>query len=399
MHFVSMGGTPDTDPPAPDPMTFASAPAATGSSSITMTATAATDASGVEYYFTETSGNPGGSDSGWQDSPDYTDTGLTPETQYSYTVTARDKSSNQNTTAPSAAASSTTDTATNATDYASSEVPVAGSVMGSIAATQASDNNYQAVTEAESGGKPANRHSYLEHKWLFNVTGGTTVTFHVEAYHSSNSEGDDFTFAYSTTGPDGAYTNMVAVTKTGDDDTTQAFVLPPGVSGQVHVRVVDTDRGQGNRNLDTIYIDEMYFASEVGVAGLIAPSDSDLWALDYPGVDLNDAHADLDGDGLNDGDEYAWGLDPTASSSANPIQVALSQSTGTLVYTRRNPILSNYSFRYECSTTLTPDRWTSFTPVSETVQGGEPVETVTITLSHELLTSPSLFVRVVATRN
>jgi hypothetical protein len=73
-----------------------------------MTATTATDASGVEYYFTETSGNPGGDDSGWQDSPTYVDTGFLPGTQYTYTVTARDKSANQNTTAPSVAASPTT---------------------------------------------------------------------------------------------------------------------------------------------------------------------------------------------------------------------------------------------------------------------------------------------------
>ena len=77
-------------------------------SSISMTATTATDSSGVEYYFTETSGNPGGSDSGWQNSPTYTDTGLQAGTQYTYTVMARDKSSNQNTTAPSSSASATT---------------------------------------------------------------------------------------------------------------------------------------------------------------------------------------------------------------------------------------------------------------------------------------------------
>jgi hypothetical protein len=62
----------------------------------------------VEYYFTEISGNPGGDESGWQDSPVYTDTGLQAGTQYAYTVVARDKSTNQNTTDPSASASATT---------------------------------------------------------------------------------------------------------------------------------------------------------------------------------------------------------------------------------------------------------------------------------------------------
>ena len=42
----------ENDSPPPDPMTFASLPAAMGHSSIEMTAT---DESGVEYYFTCTS--------------------------------------------------------------------------------------------------------------------------------------------------------------------------------------------------------------------------------------------------------------------------------------------------------------------------------------------------------
>ena len=69
----------DNVAPTPNPMTWASAPAAVSSSSITMTATTASDPSGVEYFFDETSGNPGGSDSGWQDSATYTDTGLNAE--------------------------------------------------------------------------------------------------------------------------------------------------------------------------------------------------------------------------------------------------------------------------------------------------------------------------------
>jgi len=97
---------PDTTPPSPDPMTFASLPAATGSSSIEMTATTATDESGVEYYFTCASG--GGNDSGWQDETYYEDSGLNPETQYCYTVKARDKSINQNETLASGSECATT---------------------------------------------------------------------------------------------------------------------------------------------------------------------------------------------------------------------------------------------------------------------------------------------------
>jgi len=98
----------DLTPPNPDPMTWAEggAPQATGSSSIAMVATTATDDSGVEYYFACIAG--GGNDSGWQDSATYEDTGLSPNTEYTYTVEARDKSPSQNPTAVSSAASATT---------------------------------------------------------------------------------------------------------------------------------------------------------------------------------------------------------------------------------------------------------------------------------------------------
>jgi len=86
---------PDFDPPTPNPATWASVPTADSSLAISMTATTGSDASGpVEYYFDETSGNAGGSDSGWQTSSSYTDTGLIADTQYTYRVQMRDSLSN-----------------------------------------------------------------------------------------------------------------------------------------------------------------------------------------------------------------------------------------------------------------------------------------------------------------
>ena len=105
--------TSDTTPPIPDPMTFASAPAAVDAASITMTATTAGDISAVQYFFDETSGTVGGSDSGWQDLAVYVDTGLSGSTQYTYRVKARDNSLNE--TAYSSTASATTSSATGGT--------------------------------------------------------------------------------------------------------------------------------------------------------------------------------------------------------------------------------------------------------------------------------------------
>jgi hypothetical protein len=108
IHFdnVRIAPASDSAAPTPDPMTFATAPHAISTDSVNMMATTAYDPSGVEYYFTCTAG--GGNDSGWQNNTTYEDTGLTPDTQYTYTVTARDKSIAQNTTAASTGASVTT---------------------------------------------------------------------------------------------------------------------------------------------------------------------------------------------------------------------------------------------------------------------------------------------------
>lgn len=97
--------TVDKQTPTPDPMSWEDEPYAISFTAITMAATSASDpeGNGVRYYFEETSGNPGGNDSGWQDSSAYTDYDLLPNTTYAYTVKARDKSLNAelNVTAPS----------------------------------------------------------------------------------------------------------------------------------------------------------------------------------------------------------------------------------------------------------------------------------------------------------
>ncbi len=99
---------PDTTPPTPDPMTWASYPTATGSGTITMTATTATDTDSppVQYYFECTT--DGSKTSGWQISPTYVASGLTPSTLYSFRVQARDSYSTPNVTGWSSTESATT---------------------------------------------------------------------------------------------------------------------------------------------------------------------------------------------------------------------------------------------------------------------------------------------------
>jgi hypothetical protein len=79
-----------------------------------MTATTGSDATGpVQYFFDETSGNPGGTDSGWVTNPVYNDTGLSASTQYTYTVQMRDSvSPTPNVGTASSPASATTPAST-----------------------------------------------------------------------------------------------------------------------------------------------------------------------------------------------------------------------------------------------------------------------------------------------
>lgn len=97
----------DTTPPAPNPMTWASAPAAQSASSITMTATTASDPSGgVQYQFQCIAGGTGCTTSAWQSSSNYLATGLVAATGYTFQVFARDALGN--TTVASSPASATT---------------------------------------------------------------------------------------------------------------------------------------------------------------------------------------------------------------------------------------------------------------------------------------------------
>lgn len=138
---------PDATPPSPDPMTWATAPYAASTSSISMAASTATDliSPPVYYYVQETSGNPGGSSSGWVASTGYTDSMLQANTRYAYRVKARDSYSVPNETAYSAAVAvySLMPTPTGAAAMTVAATEVGLSAMGS----------FPNLSEAQSGVK------------------------------------------------------------------------------------------------------------------------------------------------------------------------------------------------------------------------------------------------------
>jgi serine protease AprX len=138
----------DTAPPTPSPMTWATAPYETSTSSISMVATTASDPNGpVEYYFFSYTGNH----SGWQSSPSYTDSGLAANTRYDYFVRARD------------AAGNTTLWSAVSYDYTDIETP-SGVTFGSYGST---------YINARSTNTPSNLASDSSGLIIYNVTAGT----------------------------------------------------------------------------------------------------------------------------------------------------------------------------------------------------------------------------------
>jgi beta-lactam-binding protein with PASTA domain len=283
-------------------------------------------------------------------------------------------------------------------DYAHSDIPVSGTVGGTYENTLAGDDIYQTLAEMESDGEPAQtRFSHLEHRWTFNITGGEMVTFLVEAHHNINNESDDFLFSYSTSGGSGPWHDMFMVTKISDNDTLQSFVMPSGTSGEVHVRLLDTNRSAGRTALDTLYIDQMFFLTENDGQGGPSVPDEVVWAEAYDGADLGDLSADLDSDGLSNGEERIWGLDPTRGSSCNAIQTPLDTETGTFRYTRRDRALTGLTYSVWTSTDLitwAEDLTAGQVPGAPDAAG---VLTEEVTLSPALRNNPSLFIQVRAT--
>ena len=161
--------TSDFSPPAPNPMTWASVPTATSQTTITMTATTATDVSGVEYIFECTAG--GGHSSDWQSSATYTDTGLSAETTYSYRVQARDMLPVPRLTGFSTTASAMTAGA--ATMSASATAPV---VNGQDLANYGAGSFTDKWWAAEAGASEAKGQTF--------TTGGTPVLLKAITYQA-----------------------------------------------------------------------------------------------------------------------------------------------------------------------------------------------------------------------
>lgn len=123
--------------------------------------------------------------------------------------------------------------------------------------------------------------------------------------------------------------------------------------------------------------------------------DYQVWQAQYPGKDLSNQAADLDGDGLSNGKERLWGLDPTAASSVSPILDG-PKPDGIFRYIRRDPARTGATYSIWTSPNLLPDSWTEDLGANQVSGGADAnhVETITVTLSPGRLGGEKLFVQV-----
>lgn len=169
-----------------------------------------------------------------------------------------------------------------AEDHAIAEASVDSAfVLGDYTSTWALDNVSEALDEVvSSGGPPPDRFSTLDHRFTFDVTGGDAVSFHVNAERVIfwPAEDDRYDFSYSTDGGS-SWLPMLTVSTTNAGIDYQTFPLPPGTAGDVRVRVEDTNSTAGTQGIDRVFVDHMFFRSEV------APTPGEATDLVVTGLD------------------------------------------------------------------------------------------------------------------
>ena len=185
------GPDPDVTSPTPNPMTFNASPDGSpqgiSTTSVTMTATTATDPSGgIQYYFTAS--GIGSHSSGWQSSTAYTDTGLQVNRNYSYKVKARDAALNETADSTSLAVATFIETPTGLTFGTIATDSIVVNALGTF--TRLSSNLsglYFDVTTLGGtpvGGSAVNTWTQLSLSQTAMATGltpGTTYRFRVKA--------------------------------------------------------------------------------------------------------------------------------------------------------------------------------------------------------------------------
>jgi len=256
------------------------------------------------------------------------DTGLSESTSYDYRVTAVNGGV---ASGFDSASGKTLATPIYTIFGADSDTAMDGSVSGSFANTADDGGLVQSVTEIESGGKPTDRHSFLEHRWDFNINSGDSVSIYANAWSSGSGDGDSFNFEYAVNG--GGFLPLFNVSSELDTNL-QSLLLPGTPGGSIVIRVVDSDQTAGHREKNTVFIDHLY----IQVANVaVNPPDSEPFLLTANGLKVRSKHQiNLDWTGSTRVDVYRNGilLDPPGVINGSSYE-DMTGVKGSATYTHR----------------------------------------------------------------
>lgn len=173
----------------------------------------------------------------------YADT-TAPQGTVFYVVAARDAFGNTSSNSAEASA---------ALPYISSAVggqQIAGTSSGAVSDTFASGGGVQTITEGLSGGSTRNRFDLAEYRWTLPAAVGNQVLAVAASVVDGGDSDSGFNLEWSTNGT--TWRRLTTVTATSSVNTTFPIGAP---SGNVLVRVIDTNRSGGNTRLDRINVD------------------------------------------------------------------------------------------------------------------------------------------------
>ncbi|MGH8034428.1 MAG: hypothetical protein ACREO9_04325, partial [Lysobacterales bacterium] len=98
-------------------------------------------------------------------------------------------------------------------------------------------------------------YSYLEHRWNFSVPSIQTVTVYANAWSGGSTDGDTFSFEYSTNGGS-SWIPLFTISET-PSTTARQLTISAVPQGTLIIRVIDTNRVAGHREFNTVFVDQL----------------------------------------------------------------------------------------------------------------------------------------------
>ena len=254
--------------------------------------------------------------------------------------------------------------------------------------------NYTDLIDGDASGEPVIESGTLTFilDTTVNTLGYELTTIQTFTSHPDGGrDGQDYSVSYSTVAAPATFIPIASVSHLmGDNGTAgkgKVTISNIGASKVAAIRFVfATQENQGSTWSEI----DIFGSSSVPT---VDATDYDVWADSYSLSGTVDD--DEDGDGLTNGEEYAFGLLPNSTSSFNPILTPLDRVTGKFLYARREAAVTGYDYTIWTSTDLSS--WSEDTGATQQVidQWNE-IETVEATVSASRLASPSLFIKVKA---